>query len=115
MSACYGGVRFASALKPLHARRAQPGSSFHDFEHHLKTNCVGPITTAQKLIRSRLPIGMLVFMSSDSSSASRFLSFEDGSGLLLLQSLFLLKDEHSFAAYASSKAALNQALRVGSS
>jgi NAD(P)-dependent dehydrogenase (short-subunit alcohol dehydrogenase family) len=60
----------------------------------MRTNCIGPIITAQKIL-STIPVGTVVFMSSDSASASKFLSFEDG-----------------FAAYAASKAALNQALRV---
>jgi NAD(P)-dependent dehydrogenase (short-subunit alcohol dehydrogenase family) len=46
------------------------------------------------LLRSGIPIGTIIFMSSDSASASNFLSYEDG-----------------FAAYAASKAALNQSLR----
>ena len=69
-------------------------SSYPDFEKHIRTNCVGPIITAQKLLRTSLPIGTIVFMSSDSGSAGKFLAYEDG-----------------FAAYAASKAALNMALR----
>lgn len=61
----------------------------------MRTNCIGPIITAQKLLATGIPIGTLIFMSSDSASASQFLSFEDG-----------------FAAYAASKSALNQTLRV---
>ena len=68
--------------------------TFGGFELHMQTNCIGPIITAQKLLGTGLPIGTLVFMSSDSGSSSRFLAFEDG-----------------FAAYAASKAALNQAVR----
>lgn len=60
----------------------------------MRTNCIGPIVTAQKLLRTGLPIGTIIFMSSDSASAGRFLEHEDG-----------------FAAYAASKAALNQSLR----
>jgi len=41
-----------------------------------------------------IPIGTIAFMSSDSGSAQNFREMEDG-----------------FAAYAASKAALNQALR----
>ncbi|KAL1305112.1 hypothetical protein AAFC00_002041 [Neodothiora populina] len=41
-----------------------------------------------------IPIGTIAFMSSDSGSAQSFREMEDG-----------------FAAYAASKAALNQALR----
>ncbi|QIW97782.1 hypothetical protein AMS68_003300 [Peltaster fructicola] len=61
---------------------------------HLQTNTIGPIITAQKLLATGIKIGLIVFISSDSGSASRFNDFEDG-----------------FAAYAASKAALNQALR----
>jgi NAD(P)-dependent dehydrogenase (short-subunit alcohol dehydrogenase family) len=68
--------------------------SFGTFAEHLQTNCIGPIVTAQRLLASRRGIGSVVFMSSDSGSAGRFLDYEDG-----------------FAAYAASKAALNQALR----
>jgi NAD(P)-dependent dehydrogenase (short-subunit alcohol dehydrogenase family) len=55
---------------------------------------------AQKLLRlSPQPdIRTMVFMSSDSGSTAKFRAFEDG-----------------FAAYAASKAALNQGLRVCSS
>ena len=69
--------------------------SFADFSFHLHTNAVGPIITAQKLLKTHIPISMMVFMSSDSASATKFLAHEDG-----------------FAAYAASKAALNHALRV---
>ena len=68
--------------------------SFSDFAYHLHTNTIGPIITAQKLLAAGIPIGTIVFMSSDSGSASRFRDFEDG-----------------FGAYAASKAALNQMLR----
>lgn len=61
---------------------------------HLQTNTVGPLITAQKLLATGIPIGLIVFISSDSGSASSFNDFEDG-----------------FAAYAASKAALNQSLR----
>ncbi|CAF9932907.1 MAG: hypothetical protein GOMPHAMPRED_006697 [Gomphillus americanus] len=49
---------------------------------------------AQKLLATGIPIGTIMFMSSDSASATKFMAFEDG-----------------FAAYAASKSALNQALR----
>lgn len=62
--------------------------------HHLQVNTVGPIILAQRLLSIDKPIDFLVFMSSDSGSAANFNEFEDG-----------------FAAYAASKAALNQALR----
>lgn len=69
--------------------------SYASFAHHLHTNTIGPIITAQRLLATGLPIGTIVFMSSDSGSALNFRDFEDG-----------------FGAYAASKAALNQMLRV---
>ncbi|KAK8200516.1 hypothetical protein HDK77DRAFT_230026 [Phyllosticta capitalensis] len=68
--------------------------SFDEFAFHLHTNTIGPIITAQKLLQTNIPIGTMVFMSSDSGSAIDFREMEDG-----------------FAAYAASKAALNQMLR----
>ncbi|KAG0649151.1 putative oxidoreductase [Hyphodiscus hymeniophilus] len=91
--------------------------SFKDFAHHLHTNTIGPLITAQTLLALSSPtylppvsvltspispnfpstplsIHTLVFISSDSGSTTNFRSFEDG-----------------FAAYAASKAALNQGLR----
>ncbi|KAF2804015.1 NAD(P)-binding protein [Mytilinidion resinicola] len=68
--------------------------SFEEFAFHLHTNTIGPIITAQKLLQTNIPIGTIVFMSSDSGSAINFREIEDG-----------------FAAYAASKAALNMALR----
>ncbi|KAJ5519894.1 short-chain dehydrogenase [Penicillium fimorum] len=69
--------------------------TFDKFAHHLLTNTVGPIVVAQKLLQiADVAVGTVAFMSSDSGSTQRFLSFEDG-----------------FAAYGASKAALNQALR----
>lgn len=54
-------------------------SSFDAFDNHLKTNTIGPILVAQKLLmRSGIPVGTIVFMSSDSGSAGKFLAFEDG-------------------------------------
>lgn len=53
-------------------------SSFDAFSNHLSTNAVGPILTAQKLLQTRIPIGTIAFMSSDSGSASEFRAFEDG-------------------------------------
>ena len=51
-------------------------------------------------------------MSSDSGSTTNFRAFEDGyKPLLYLHQL--ANTWYSFAAYAASKAALNQALRVG--
>lgn len=52
--------------------------SFDNFMDHLRTNTVGPIITAQKMLRVG-PIGTLVFMSSDSGSVTAFREFEDGS------------------------------------
>jgi NAD(P)-dependent dehydrogenase (short-subunit alcohol dehydrogenase family) len=69
--------------------------SYSNFAHHLHTNTIGPIITAQRLLATGLPIGTIVFMSSDSGSALSFRDFEDG-----------------FGGYAASKAALNQMLRV---
>lgn len=68
--------------------------SFDNFAFHMNTNTVGPIICAQRLLKSGIPIGTIVFMSSDSGSVQQFRDMEDG-----------------FAAYAASKAALNQALR----
>jgi short-subunit dehydrogenase len=69
-------------------------SSFDEFAFHLHTNTIGPIITAQKLLQTNIPIGTIVFMSSDSGSQGMFREMEDG-----------------FAAYAASKAALNMAVR----
>ncbi|MCJ1301240.1 hypothetical protein MMC08_004039 [Hypocenomyce scalaris] len=68
--------------------------SFDDFADHLRTNTIGPTIIAQKLLQTGIPIKTMMFMSSDSGSAAEFRAFEDG-----------------FAAYAASKAALNQTLR----
>lgn len=68
--------------------------SFRDFSFHLHTNTIGPVICAQKLLKSGIKIGTIVFISSDSGSAQCFREMEDG-----------------FAAYAASKVALNQALR----
>ena len=54
------------------------GSSFSDFDYHLRTNTIGPIITAQKLLATHLPIQTIVFISSDSGSATNFREFEDG-------------------------------------
>ena len=53
-------------------------SSFDSFTNHMKTNAIGPIMTAQKLLQTRIPIGTMTFMSSDSGSATTFRAFEDG-------------------------------------
>ncbi|GAB7352854.1 hypothetical protein MBLNU459_g3459t3 [Dothideomycetes sp. NU459] len=68
--------------------------TFEEFAFHLHTNTIGPIICAQRLLQTMIPIGTIVFMSSDSGSTQNFREMEDG-----------------FAAYAASKAALNQALR----
>lgn len=53
--------------------------TFDQFAHHLITNTVGPIIVAQKLLQLvDVVIGTIAFMSSDSGSTQRFLSFEDG-------------------------------------
>ena len=70
------------------------GESFDGFTRHLTTNTVGPIICAQRLLKSGIPIGTIVFMSSDSGSQQAFRHMEDG-----------------FAAYAASKTALNMAAR----
>ncbi|PVI05674.1 NAD(P)-binding protein [Periconia macrospinosa] len=68
--------------------------SFDEFAFHLHTNTIGPVITAQKLLQTNIPIGTIVFMSSDSGSHGLFREMEDG-----------------FAAYAASKSALNMAVR----
>lgn len=70
--------------------------SFADFALHLHTNTIGPIICAQKLLNTSIdaPPPKIIFISSDSGSASQFLEFEDG-----------------FGAYAASKSALNQMIR----
>lgn len=68
--------------------------SFEDFSFHLNTNCVGPIYVAQQLLKTNIPIGTIVFISSDSGSVQEFRAMEDG-----------------FSAYSASKAALNMAAR----
>lgn len=54
--------------------------SFDDFSDHMKTNAIGPIILAQKLIKTGIPIGTIIFMTSDSGSATEFRAFEDGYG-----------------------------------
>ncbi|OGE56401.1 hypothetical protein PENARI_c003G07296 [Penicillium arizonense] len=70
--------------------------SYADFALHLHTNTIGPVICARKLIDLDLesPPTKVVFISSDSGSATVFRAYEDG-----------------FAAYAASKAALNQIIR----
>ncbi|KAI9645498.1 hypothetical protein NHQ30_006237 [Ciborinia camelliae] len=71
------------------------GGTHQSYNHHFQTNTIGPLLAAKHLLsipRSR--ISNIVFISSDSGSATNFRSFEDG-----------------FAAYAASKAALNMGLR----
>jgi NAD(P)-dependent dehydrogenase (short-subunit alcohol dehydrogenase family) len=79
----------STATSPL-----TPSRSFDEFAFHLHTNTIGPIITANRLLRTPIPIGTIVFMSSDSGSHGNFREMEDG-----------------FAAYAASKAALNMAVR----
>lgn len=74
--------------------RTSARSTFEEFAFHLHTNTIGPIILAQRLLQTNIPIGTIAFMSSDSGSTQNFREMEDG-----------------FAAYAASKAALNQALR----
>lgn len=52
--------------------------SFASFEKHLRTNTVGPIIVAQKLLQTHISLGTILFMSSDSGSAANFRPFEDG-------------------------------------
>ena len=68
--------------------------SYNQFALHLHTDCIGPIIIAQRILRASIKVGTIVLISSDSGSAQEFRPEEDG-----------------FAAYASSKAALNQMLR----
>lgn len=56
--------------------------SFSEFAFHLHTNTIGPIICAQRLLKTRIPIGTIVFMSSDSGSAQNFREMEDGYILL---------------------------------
>lgn len=90
-------------------------SSFDNFSDHLRTNAVGPIITAQRLLQTGIPIGSIAFMSSDSGSATDFRDFEDGyvrNSCHARMSSYAEASLSSFAAYAASKAALNQMLRV---
>ena len=52
--------------------------SYELFDQHMRTNCIGPIMTAQHLLHIGMPIGLIMFMSSDSGSATTFRGFEDG-------------------------------------
>ena len=62
----------------MRSRAELPSSSFADFAFHLHTNTIGPIITAQMLLKTDMDIGTVVFMSSDSGSAARFRGEEDG-------------------------------------
>ena len=64
--------------RPQSGLRAEHTRSFDAFSRHLRTNTVGPIITVQKLLQTRIPIGTVTFMSSDSGSAGDFRVFEDG-------------------------------------
>lgn len=61
----------------MHVSHTAP-RSFDEFAFHLHTNTIGPIITAQKLLQTNIPIGTIVFMSSDSGSAIDFREMEDG-------------------------------------
>lgn len=56
----------------------KPVSSFDAYSKHLSTNAIGPIIAAQRLLKTRIPIGTITFMSSDSGSMINFRAFEDG-------------------------------------
>lgn len=77
-----------------------PDSTYAQFALHLHTNTIGPIICAQALLNlflsstSSSSPNKLIFISSDSGSATLFRDHEDG-----------------FGAYAASKAALNQMVR----
>ena len=45
---------------------------------HLHVNTIGPIITAQKIIDTKIPVGTIVFLSSDLASASDFRQGQDG-------------------------------------
>ena len=60
------------------SQRAKQPSTYQDFELHLRTNTIGPIIVAQKLLQTHLSLGIIIFMSSDSGSAIHFRGFEDG-------------------------------------
>ena len=64
--------------------------SFANFEEHLRTNTVGPIIVAQKLLQISIPIGTVIFMSSDSGSTAEFRAFEDGYGEQSLECFYVL-------------------------
>ncbi|GAB1214732.1 hypothetical protein ATERTT37_003901 [Aspergillus terreus] len=86
--------------------------TFDHFAQHLHTNTVGPIIVAQKLLQmADVAVGTIAFMSSDSGSTRRFLSFEDGYDSTNTQRPTQKANTTRFAAYSASKAALNQALR----
>ena len=63
----------------------RPLSSFDNLSDHLRTNTVGPIITAQRLLHTGIPIGSIAFMSSDSGSATDFRDFEDGYARAVMQ------------------------------
>jgi NAD(P)-dependent dehydrogenase (short-subunit alcohol dehydrogenase family) len=102
---CFGtlkadsGCREPQRCKPtIPLRQDSPdqrhSSSYTSLLHHLQTDTIGPIILAQRLLSSPISVSKIVFISSDSGSAQRFLSHEDG-----------------FAAYGASKAALNMMIR----
>lgn len=88
------GIRVHRAAERVLPMLTWQRRSFDSFAFHLHTNTIGPIITANRLLATKIPIGTIVFMSSDSGSHGNFREMEDG-----------------FAAYAASKAALNMAVR----
>ena len=86
--------------------------SFDEFAFHLHTNTIGPIIVAQKLLQTYIPIGTIVFMSSDSGSQGDFREHEDGFVDLIAIYGQRIITANRFAAYAASKSALNMAIRV---
>ncbi|EPS34684.1 hypothetical protein PDE_09648 [Penicillium oxalicum 114-2] len=97
--AARGGLRITHVVLNagiLHYPNRATEISFSDFALHLHTNTIGPIVCAQKLVNldPDCPPAKVVFISSDSGSATLFRDDEDG-----------------FGAYSASKAALNQMLR----
>lgn len=76
--ASYGTVISSASIYENEECMLRHISSFDNFADHLRTNAVGPIITAQRLLHTGIPIGSIAFMSSDSGSATDFRGFEDG-------------------------------------
>ncbi|RMX77811.1 hypothetical protein D0869_09591 [Hortaea werneckii] len=89
-----GVLKFPNWRKTQCSATEHRSRSYEDFAFHLHSNTIGPIICAQTLLSAGIDIGAITFISSDSGSAQQFRKFEDG-----------------FAAYAASKAALNQMAR----